>query len=166
MRQPLMIAAMSVLTLAGCSYIPDIPWEKPPGADARGRGETAPQPAEVPPTPPAAEPTPVVPQAKPTLPEGEERPGSDGLKPEALVGLDQPRLVALIGAPASVRQEPPATIWRYTSDVCTADVYFYVDLNTQDLRVVTLSLRTDDDTPEAEAACLASIKSLAEETRD
>lgn len=126
-------------------------------------------------------PPPLIPQAKPEPPDAEPPDTADTdeagekdekgdtvetMTPESLVGLDQKRLLALFGVPESVRQEPPATIWRYDGEVCIADVYFYVDLNTQDLRVVTLSLRTEEDTPEARAACLASIKSLAEDTRD
>ena len=72
------------------------------------------------------------------------------VNPRALVNLDESGVREVMGAPAMVREEPPAVIWSYLSGECRLDVYLYENLNTKILRSLTYVVETDrrDVTPE------------------
>ncbi|MEN2979247.1 hypothetical protein [Tistrella arctica] len=78
--------------------------------------------------------------------------------PEDLQGLSPGRVRALMGGPVAVTEEPPATVWQYRTGSCAADLFFYLDITSQELRVVTLAVRGKDNTDTARRACLADIR--------
>ena len=78
--------------------------------------------------------------------------------PDDLRGLSPERVRALLGGPVSVTEEPPATVWQYRTGSCAADLFFYLDITSQELRVVTLAIRGAEDTEKARKACLADIR--------
>ncbi|HYM04168.1 MAG TPA: hypothetical protein VET85_14540 [Stellaceae bacterium] len=109
--------------------------------------------SEPPPPPPPRKPAPPAPilarlppqdvPEPPPVPGGVERqPAAGGL--DRLIGLDQPHTAALLGDPQQYAESPPATIWRYVSQDCEVDVYFYLDLKSQAMRALHYEVRSHD----------------------
>jgi hypothetical protein len=100
-------------------------------------------------TPPGAVPPPL-PQAKPPPPAPATAvatltppmpPARDAFAD--LHGLDQDETVALLGEPAQRTEAPPAIMWRYQSRHCQLDVYFYLDLESREMRVLHYEVRDE-----------------------
>ncbi len=81
--------------------------------------------------------------------------------PERLVGLGEADVRALIGEPASVREEAPALVWRYASAGCGLEVFFYMDLASQTFRALSYELKPKVPHGLAGSACLASLHPAA-----
>ncbi len=116
-------------------------------------------------TPPPAPPPPVasLPPALPELPavQAPPRPVRKPVPPEPvlvptpagppedkfaeLTGLDQPATVAIFGEPQLRTEAPPAQLWRYASGDCRLDVYFYLDLQTREMRVLHYDVTNADN---------------------
>jgi len=124
--------ALAGLTLVACTEAPS-----PPTA------------AVIVPPPPVPVPAPPLPSHKPapaivaTLPPPPQPvPPPDRF--ESLHGLDQGQTVALLGEPVQRTDAPPAILWRYQSRHCELDVYFYLDLETREMRVLHYEVRDQD----------------------
>lgn len=85
------------------------------------------------------------------------------LTPERLVGLTEEDLKQLIGAPAAVREEPPAVLWSYSSAGCALNVFFYMDLASRTFRALTYELKPKEPKGLAGGACLASLRPASHE---
>jgi hypothetical protein len=68
--------------------------------------------------------------------------------PATIVGLDEAATVDLLGRPASTTDTPPLRSWRYASDTCVLDVFFYMDVNSQRFRALSFKLKSDDHVPD------------------
>jgi hypothetical protein len=118
---------------------PPRPARKPPPPGGAPAAAESPPPGEMPPqpTPEAALTTPPAippPPPPPATTEGFER----------LAGLDRAAIIDLLGAPRERAEAPPATIWRYASHDCELEVYFYLDLQTKEMRALHYEVRTHD----------------------
>ena len=81
--------------------------------------------------------------------------------PKSLVGKNQGDVRDILGPPTTTQNAAPATIWRYTAQTCSLDVFFYMDLGTNTLRALTYDTNlteagTDD---EITSQCLGAIQS-------
>jgi len=74
------------------------------------------------------------------------------LDPRILVGLDQVSIEDLIGKPLDIRQEPPATVWRYQGEDCTLAVFFYLDIGSHKLRALAYDIQPVGDVSPAGGA--------------
>jgi len=156
------------IALAACdnplvSGSPEAHQAAPVGAEA-----TAPQPPKPPrkpPVPPAptdaaspAEVTPVAPAATPVTETAKVEPVQrPALKPETLIGLDQPATEALLGEPTERSEAAPATIWRYTGRSCQLEIYFYLDLKSQVMRALHYEVKTHEAAEPARNRCFADL---------
>jgi len=130
-----------------------------PVTPAAGTGPAAPLPPSPPAAPAAAAPPPAELAARPPLPVPPPRDRPDeSLAPQHLVGLTEDDLRQLIGAPAAVREEPPAVLWSYSSAGCALNVFFYMDLASKTFRALTYELKPKEPNGLAGGACLASLR--------
>jgi hypothetical protein len=83
--------------------------------------------------PVAASPQPAATPSRGTPPSGPSV-GDDRLSFGRLIGLDQRATEALLGAPLQRTESPPAMIWRYVSQDCELEIYFYLDLEAKIMR--------------------------------
>ena len=140
---PAILASCLALTLAACDLLQPQAAPAPPVQTAAPAAVTAlPPPPPRKPTPPGQSlarlpPASAAPEAEPTEPAG-----SAGF--DRLIGLDQPHVADLLGDPHSRAESPPATIWQYAGTDCEVDVYFYLDLQSQMMRVLHYEVRSHD----------------------
>jgi len=100
-------ALLAAVTVAGCENLFE---PAPPASPA--------PPAPPPPAPPRA--AHVVPPPPPPAP--------SPLTEIKLVGLSEDEVQALLGAPNTAADRPPAKVWEYRAGNCAVDVYFYLDV--------------------------------------
>jgi hypothetical protein len=72
---------------------------------------------------------------------------------DKLQGLDQNETVAFLGEPAERAEAPPAILWRYASRDCALDVYFYLDLESSEMRVLHYEVRNTDGSQRPQQRC-------------
>jgi hypothetical protein len=72
---------------------------------------------------------------------------------DKLQGLDQHETAAFLGEPAERAEAPPALLWRYTSHDCALDVYFYLDLESSEMRVLHYEVRNTDGSQRPQQRC-------------
>jgi len=106
-----------------------------------------PRPARKPAPPALAALTPSKPEAPPPAAEA-PAPSFDKLQ-----GLDQQETAAFLGQPAERAEAPPAVLWRYASRDCALDVYFYLDLQSREMRVLHYEVRNTDGSERPQQSC-------------
>lgn len=84
------------------------------------------------------------------------------LSPEIVVGLDREQTALLLGEPATVRAQPPATVWSYRAKGCALNVFFYPDVQTREMRALAYDVLAGEGEP-ARNACFAAIRARAKE---
>lgn len=92
-----------------------------------------------------------------SAPRPRPKPIGFSVNPQALVNLDESRIRELMGAPAMVREEPPAVIWSYLRGECRLDVYLYENLSTKILRSLTYVVETSRQDVAPEQHCLQQL---------
>lgn len=151
------------IALAACD---NPPAPGPPGAQRAVPAETeaaTPQPPKpprkppVPPTPSDAESPAEIAPEPPTETAKAEPVQRPTLKPESLIGLDQPATEALLGEPNERSEAAPATIWRYTGRSCQLEIYFYLDLKSQVMRALHYEVKTHEAAEPARSRCFADL---------
>jgi hypothetical protein len=141
-----LVAAGFGLLLAACAA-PTAPVAPPPAvADVQPPAEPGPPP----PHPPRKPATPatlaaLIPKA---VPPAAEQQGFDQLQ-----GLDRDQTTSLLGEPAERAEAPPAVLWRYASRGCALDVYFYLDLESREMRVLHYEVRNTDGSKRPQQKC-------------
>jgi hypothetical protein len=127
------------------------------------------QPAPRPASPGSAEPkvaVPAPPQAKPKAPLPPVPPARPtAIEPQVLVGLGEDDITQLLGEPREVRNDPPAMVWNYTVGDCKFDLFFYLDLKSQDFRALAYNFEPNTTSDEAKKACLAKIQEANRDRR-
>jgi hypothetical protein len=113
-------------------------------------------------TPPAS--TEVSASAEATLSPAPTRSSSDG-PAVALAGKSENELRALLGAPTSEEDRPPAKRWRYRDGQCTLDAQLYPDVQTKQFRTLAYEVKSDDNTDEGKRLCLAQLQSRVQARR-
>ena len=63
----------------------------------------------------------------------------------SIVGRDEAGTVDLLGQPAHVRVESPATIWTYSRGTCDLEIYFYPSLRERRLQSLTYEIKGQDE---------------------
>jgi len=148
----LVIPALALLA-AGCSTVDDVTLGDRVSAKAVPTARPpAPQP---PPAAPANDP-PVAAVAPPVrVP---VKPPMKNLEPAKLMGLTYEDTEAAAGKPVATREEPPATVWRYQTEDCVVDVFFYMDLATKQFRAVSYDVKPSKKTADAQRTCAQLAK--------
>ena len=105
--------------------------------------------------PPEAKPKPPVPPPPP-------RPS---VEPQSLVGLGEEEITQMLGEPREVRNDPPAMVWNYVVNECRLDLFFYLDLKSQDFRALAYNFEPNTTSDGAKKACLARIQEANRDRR-
>ena len=74
-----------------------------------------------------------------------------------LIGLDQPQETRLLGTATEQFVKPPAAVWRYKSATCELDLFFYLDLRSNQMRTLHYALKGDGGEPASQRDCLDSL---------
>jgi hypothetical protein len=77
-----------------------------------------------------------------------------------LIGLDQPGATRLLGAAAEQFEQPPAAVWRYKNASCELDLFFYLDLRSNQMRTLHYTLKGDGGDPARRQDCLGSLRAV------
>jgi hypothetical protein len=134
------------LLISSCSFL-EPPAPPPPVVRAAPEADNLPSAIPVVQSPePEPERVAVVPQVRP-------EPKPNLFDPKSLVGLDQIAVENMMGKPAAIQEEPPATIWQYTDysggDGCALKVYFYLDIGTHKLRALSYDINAPAESEHA-----------------
>lgn len=153
-RLGLLIVPAFVLVAAGCSTVDDMTLgDRVTATSAPTAQAPAPRPAPAPPvsdSPAVASVPPARPPVKP--------PAAKSVEPAKLMGLTYEDAEAAAGKPTLTREEPPATVWRYQTDDCVIDVFFYMDMATKQFRAVAYDVKPAKKTAEAQRTCAQLAK--------
>jgi hypothetical protein len=87
------------------------------------------------------------------------------VSPKTLVGKSEQQLVAFLGQPGSVREEPPAMVWQYVGRACKVDIFFYFDIRSQDFRSLAYKFYKDSGSTQKDAECLGRLQANAASTQ-
>lgn len=87
------------------------------------------------------------------------------VSPKTLVGKSEQQLVAFLGQPSSVREEPPAMVWQYVGRACKVDIFFYFDIKSQDFRSLAYKFYKDSGSTQKDAECLGRLQANAASTQ-
>jgi hypothetical protein len=105
------------------------------------------------------------PEAKPKPPPIPPPPPKPSMEPQALVGLGEEEITRMLGEPREVRNDPPAMVWNYVVNECRLDLFFYLDLKSQDFRALAYNFEPNTTTDGAKKACLARIQEANRDRR-
>lgn len=147
--------ALLLAALAGCEALPFPGQDGPRSQDAQaprvlaGAEEIPQAAAQEGPAPVQEARIPPPPAEKPELPSVDD---------EQLLGLTPARVRALLGQPATRREQSPATVWAYGSGDCRLELYFYYDLETQQRRTLAYDVYAGDGSDAARRLCLRRLK--------
>ena len=86
------------------------------------------------------------------------------LDPKTLVGKDRAQLINILGAPSSVREASPATVWNYAGEGCSLDVFLYMDMATREFHALAYEVKEGKAPGSDEAAirCVGQIRAAYE----
>lgn len=107
---------------------------------------------------PAPPPGPLTADAAHALNELEIKPERE---PETIIGLDEASLRARLGEPHLIEEQPPGIRWQYGATDCTVQVFFFMEVETQKLRVLSYDVTGTGDVAQSEQQCLAALSSQA-----
>ena len=81
-------------------------------------------------------------------------------EPRKFYGMSASGVRTLLGPPQMILEQPPSTVWHYRDARCELDLYFYLDVETGEFRVVTFDLVREDAEQASTAAdhCLNRIR--------
>jgi hypothetical protein len=71
----------------------------------------------------------------------------------------------MIGQPRLVRNDPPAMVWTYGANDCKMDLFFYLDLKSQDFRALAYNFEPNTPSDDGKKACLAKIQEANRDRR-
>lgn len=77
--------------------------------------------------------------------------------PETLIGMNERETQALLGAPSSVRDQPPAKVWTYSAADCELNVIFYLDLESRLFRALNYEVESKTRTKRARQDCITEV---------
>ena len=79
------------------------------------------------------------------------------LTEDNLIGIEPVDAMGLLGVPEDIRDDPPAQVWAYQRDGCRLEIYFYLDLESDNLRSLTYELEAGEPSEAARQACLTRL---------
>lgn len=161
MRLSKLCLCICALTLVSACVVPEDEWQR--GYEVSAEPEPT-EPAEAddkatPLTPPEAKPKP------PALPPRAGEPQPSAMDPQGLMGRGEEEITQLLGDPREVRNDPPAMVWKYTVDGCALDLFFYLDLKSQDFRALAYNFEPTTTSDGEKKACLARIQEANRDRR-
>ncbi len=149
----IIVAASVAAVASGCTMLR--PPSPKPVVPATLEQPEAPPPAPVQPPPrPARKPAPPNTATAPVL--TPEAPPAEA-NFDRLQGLDQDETMAVLGEPLQRAESPPATVWHYASADCELDVYFYLDLKSNEMRVLHYEVRSNGGTEQLQQRCYSEL---------
>jgi len=77
-----------------------------------------------------------------------------------LIGLDQPGASRLLGTATEQFEKPPAAVLRYKNATCELDLFFYLDLRSNQMRTLHYALKGDGGDPARRQDCLGSLRAV------
>ena len=80
------------------------------------------------------------------------------LRASELIGLDQARATRLLGATAEQFEQPPALVWRYTKGTCQLDLFFYLELSSNQMRTLHYTLKGSGGDTASGQECVQSLR--------
>ena len=128
-----------------------------PAPDAGGEVLARAEPAAAMPAPgPTSTSTP----SGPAAPSSPDALATNPSQPKAneLIGLDQPGATRLLGAAAEQFERPPAMVWRYRNATCELDLFFYLDLRSNQMRTLHYTVKRGGSDPSRPQNCLESLR--------
>lgn len=106
------------------------------------------------PTPPLT-PSPSLAPAQRTVP---RRPAGTVFDPDQLLGMGRDQVVALLGMPNLLRRDPPAELWLYEGQACTAHLFLYQSSPDSDYQVRYVETQAGQQPAAANAGdCFAGL---------
>jgi hypothetical protein len=75
----------------------------------------------------------------------------------ALIGLDPAAAARLFGQASEKSEKSPARVWRYKTDTCELDLFFYLDLRSGKMRTLHYSFKGDAGDLAKRQECLRAI---------
>jgi hypothetical protein len=108
---------------------------------------------------PAPGPTSAFSAPRPAAPSPPDAPATNSSPSQAseLIGLDQPGATRLLGLAAEQFEQPPAAVWRYKNATCELDLFFYLDLHSNQMRTLHYALKGDGGDTARRHDCLESF---------
>ena len=97
-----------------------------------------------------------VPRPKPK-PEPEQPDALASVDPTPMKGLTRDEVRAKLGEPSLVEDQAPAKIWVYHTGACVLRVIYFLDIQDQLFRVVSLRAETSGRVTDATGHCLAVV---------
>ena len=91
----------------------------------------------------------------------ELEPTAGAASTETIIGLSEREITDLFGQPAQVREEPPATVWRFAAGGCELELYLFMDMATEAFRALSYELIRDGLPAKVEDTCLAQLRSVS-----
>jgi hypothetical protein len=79
------------------------------------------------------------------------------LLPQDIVGMNEARVASTLGPPFARSEKPPARIWQYRGDDCILKVRFFLDLNDQSFRALSVDAAKTDGEKDAPERCIAQV---------
>jgi len=79
------------------------------------------------------------------------------LTEDNLIGIEPVDAMGLLGVPEQIREDPPAQVWAYQRGGCSLEIYFYLDLESDNLRSLTYELDAGEPSEAARQACLTRL---------
>jgi len=146
-RFPKLTVVVAVVALSGCEAMNSTLFpEKSDSAADQPAGQA-----------PPAQTASIVPNLRPGV---KPSPTPKRIDPKSLVGKNQGDIRDLLGVPTTVQNAAPATIWRYTAQACSLDIFFYMDLGTNTLRALTYDTKLAENAAndDATSRCLGIIQ--------
>ncbi len=77
---------------------------------------------------------------------------------KTIIGESEAGVKALFGPPSGVIPKYPGHVWKYVSDVCAMEIFFYLDIAANTYRVLTLDISPETETENCYGS-LANAKS-------
>lgn len=149
----ILVPALSLLAV-GCSTVDDVTLGDRVQAKAT---PNRPSPAAPPPAPASTPDRPNIVSVPPARAPVKPAPMKT-LEPARLMGLNYDDTTVAAGKPIETREEPPATVWRYRTENCVVDVFFYMDLATKQFRALAYDVKPVNKTADARRVCAELAK--------
>ena len=153
--QALCLSAALAIALSGCELLQQIlpPEPAPPVTSAEPPAEKTPAVTKAP-----------TPTAKPRPPVAVTR-AKPSVEHRVLIGLGEEDVTRMLGEPREVRNDPPAMVWAYGAGECKLDVFFYLDLKSQDFRALAYNFDPNATSDAAKNVCLEKIQDANRDSR-
>ena len=154
------LAVGVVLMLAACATPPPPPPPAPPPPPPPPRAQfpVLPEVGTIEPNPEDAAVIASLPARPKFKPQPPAPPSAGAFNPDSLIGLNQDEILILLGNATSVRQESPARVWKYHSEGCDFELFFYLDLATDSFHALAYDILINEGVALSREECINRIR--------